>query len=1156
MKVLLRYSVLVVMMFCLQAGVVNATTYDWIGNAATGSKTDWNNILNWQVLGALGLPTTPSTPPQSGDPVNIGLLSFSNPPAVLVNTTATCASITFGALIPSLLSSVINFAVDGTLTVSGDIYQSPALLSSYTVILSGGGRVDCLGNLKIGDQGIFLNNILTATTNVLTFASTITNLNIAKNVSVNGTTFGINLVIIGLILGEIDATFSLRGGTTSIGGKILTTNTSGGILNNSKATVKFYVEPSSGNATLKLGGPAPIDQSSLANSLDFYKSTGTGTCTVEYNDDDNTAGTTQTVYASTDPILDNNPATYNYLTMSNRVTKKVNAGTLTVDKNWISSGGIVDLTSNNPIVTVGGNWTNSCTVNQGSGKITITGSVINNSGGTLNLGIADLSIATNYTNNTGGIYTQSTGTTIFNGTANQTLRDFTTVGTKFNNVTFTGASTKTMNYNTGGNFSVSPKSTLTVTAQAVLGVTSDGTARTTALTMLSTAAGDASIANMSTGSIIGSINVQRYVTGVIRRYMLLSSPVNNASATTYSLVPLKATTFITGPSGAGNGFDDAPATGNSPSAFVYDENAPITQDVNSTNGNEYKPFATINESVPLANGLMYYFRGSRSIVNPFIRPFPAPDNTTLNFFGTVFKGTGAPAGTTGQFTANIINFPSTPPATYTSIAGTGTLSFNAATPIVKRGLNLLGNPYASVIDLQKVYSVNVAINSSYAYKFYYMLVKGGSTGPNSYSTKFAVYDASTGSIQPGANRYALSGQGFFVAAPGAYPIVFNETMKVSYSSYTGSSPTLPVFNVKNLNNITSIKLASSPRQTSLNEASTTADNTPASVPPIPSLRLELNKDTSILNTTDINFVNEANNTFRPGEDAPYLLSSGQGDLLYSFTTDSIGCFVNYMSTLEKLKRVNLSVEFSNYGLYKITAPSKANIDERYTIFLKDKYTNDSLDVVHNSEYAFNVDKNAASYAHDRFYLSIGIAPGHEYKLLGFSGTKVAAGIQLTWKTDNESTFTRFLVEKSTNGGKSYITIDSLLSTGAGSYTFTDPAPGTGQITYRLVQVLVSGDTQISKSLTFDFSASTELLSFMVYPSNTVQDIHIRLGKMYSNNIKINIINAVGSVVKTLTTSNTDVVQQNVGNLIKGMYIVDAIDEATGKRIGSAKFFKQ
>ncbi|WP_255486859.1 hypothetical protein [Mucilaginibacter sp. SP1R1] len=42
------------------------------------------------------------------------------------------------------------------------------------------------------------------------------------------------------------------------------------------------------------------------------------------------------------------------------------------------------------------------------------------------------------------------------------------------------------------------------------------------------------------------------------------------------------------------------------------------------------------------------------------------------------------------------------------------------------------------------------------------------------------------------------------------------------------------------------------------------------------------------------------------------------------------------------------------------------------------------------------------------------------------------------------------------------------------------------------------------------------------------------------------------MVKTLTAADTDPVQQNMRDPIKGIYSV----EATGQRIGSAKFFKQ
>jgi hypothetical protein len=1090
MKILLRYSILFLVLICLQVKVASAATCIWVG----GISSNWTTPGNW--LGG-------AAPSVSGvDDVTIGLTqNVTTSPVISSGTTVSCKSIKFGALLPLILTvPTMSLTVDGTLNVSGDITQTPTLLLTYKVSLLGIGKIDCNGNLFVGDASAFLTNILGLLSNTLTLESSITTLHIAQKITVTGTTFG----ILGLTVSKINATFSLISGTTVVDGQILTTSINGGILNSTKAVVKFSIDaPTGTSAVLKLTNTNPINPASLTGSIDFYNSSGTGTCTVEYAY--SSAGT-QTVYSTINSpaYLDISPALYQNLTFSGTGLKLAATGLITV-------AGTIDNSASSPINFV----TNTNTVQlTGNNQSVIGGTYINAS-----------------------LPASPVGTVFYNLTSSSSVvtlsgrNDIAALGT----LSFLKTNTASMSVNASA---------------------------ANSLTLLSNSTGDASIASLSTdasttaitATITGNINVQRYIIGGggsigPRRYMLISSPVANASANTYNLLPLFATTYITGPGGSGNGFDTSPL--NTPSVFIYDENSPLTANVNVVVGNEFKGFNTINETVPMANGVEFYFRGSRTGVlssAAFISPFPAPDNATLNFSGVVYKG----AGTNGSFTANIINFTGTPPTYYSSSAVTVStnLSRISSAP-TKLGFNLLGNPYPSVIDLHTVYTVN-----SNNYKFFYMLVKNISTGPQSYSTKYATYDASNAGTPPaGASRYAVSGQGFFVVAPASSSsIVFDETMKVPYSSYKSPASTNPVFNVIHDPPLVLKTLAVGPNKKILQQVFATSSQAPAD--PMPRLRLELMRDTDILNTADISFDKNAKASFVPGEDAPYIAASGQGDLLYSLTADSIGCFVNYTSDLEKLKRINLTVTFSNYGLYKLTSPIKTNIDERYTIFLKDKYTNDSLDVVHNPEYSFNVTTDKASYTHDRFYLSIGIAPGHNYKLLGFNGTKITAGIQLNWETDNESNFTKFIVEKSTNGGKSFIAIDSLQSTAAGNYTFTDPAPGTGQITYRLVQTLVTGDTQLSKNLNFDYSNITKLLTFMVYPSNALQDIHIRLGKTYSNNIKINIVSANGSMVKTITASNTDTVQQNVGSLIKGLYIVEAIDEATGKRIGSAKFFRQ
>lgn len=1096
MKSFLHYWILLLILFGLQAQNVKAVQKSWAGGAA-GDVSNWNNAANWSPVGV----------PVATDDVFIGsLLFFTNSPVVNAGDNVSCASITFGVI---LSLTTVPLTVNGTLNVSGSVAMQPTLLISYSVPLSGSGTLNC-GSIQINDNSN-PGNALLGIFPSLNFIVTLQNLNISGNVTVNSTT----VVALVIPLGEIDGKFSLVSGTTTIGGQILTQNTLFRILglSNSIGNPVFSIAPPTGStATLILTNANPINTtpisgSTYAGSIDFYNSTGTGQATVIYA----YAGAgVQTVYATTGiSNLDVTPALYQNLVFTSTGNKR-------------------------PSVT--------------NGLLTVAGNIDNSASSPID-----------FVTNTNTVQLTGTTQTIAGGSYVNSALPASPVGTVFYNLTSSAATTTL-----SGRNNIAALGTLAFLKTSNTTMNVDATA-TNSLTLLSNSTGDASIASLSTdassnaitATVTGSINVQRYVKGGggstgPRRYMLISSPVANVSASTYNLVPFFATTYITG--SPGGGFDSSPQ--NNPSVFIYDENAPATTNPNVVTGNEFKGFNTINETVPMGNGVEFYFRGSRTGVSSstvFVSPFPAPDNATLNFSGAVYKG----AGTNGAFTASIINFPATPPTYYSSSAVTfsNNLSY-ASSASTKKGLNLVGNPYPSVIDLQKVYSGN-----GNAYRYYYMLVKNISTGANSFSTKYAVYDATNSGTPPaGASRYAVSGQGFFItAANTTSTLTFNEGMKVPYSSYTSPASTSPVFNVIRNPSVIAKTLAVSPDKAN-NTQQVAAAAAPAAaqtnVDPMPRLRLEMMKDTNILNTADIAFDKNSSAKFVPGEDAPYIAASGQGDFFYSQSADSVGCFANYTGNLEKLKRINLFIAFSNFGQYKITSPIKSNIDERYTIYLKDKYTNDSLDVVHNDVYTFNVDQNAASYPRDRFYLSIGIAPGHEYKLLGFNGNKVTGGIQLTWKTDNESNFTGFAVQKSTNGGKSFEVIDSLQSTGAGSYTFTDPAPGTGQITYRLAQSLVTGDTQLSKNLVFDYSGDLNVLKFMVYPSNTAQDIHIKLGKTYSNNIKINIISATGSMVKTLTTTDTDSVQENVGNLIKGLYIVEAIDATTGKRIGSAKFFKQ
>jgi len=1175
----------VIFLLFIQSSVFAAYTFNWDGS----SSTAWTTTANWTVTGSgSGTADYPGGGGRTDDIVQFGVISGTYIAQPVLATNVTIASITYGSnqyvplyvLTGTTITGTILTINGATLTVSGDItqnYNSNSVIgSSIFNDIRGTGTLTCT-NLQFGNTS--------GTVSSQSFLiSEIANFNITSNININ-----LNAKV------QNGSGIRLEGGTMTLTGQITFTNRGVTSQNSGYFTVNaltsYKVTNTATNPTLILKSTTAIGTMPTPYaSCNFYGDHG-GKATIIYQ------GLNPQIFTSAyqgfgsgggNPI--GTPATsptYDNLVIQGTGTAVVggaggsNPAYLTIDSTLTTASNTTFNTVNTPTIigvvngATGAKWTNNTgvTVTGGAGTIDINGSLSN--AGTMSMGTGNLTIAKDYTNT--GVFTPNTAALItFDGTAAQTLIDNTTAGTKFNNVTFTngttGATSKRMKLNS--HFFVNPTYTINVNGSGILTVENTPSTYTSALTLLSTSTGDASIGNLTAGTIAGKIDVQRFITGGARRYMLISSPVADttntaisATSNSYSLKPIilpgaaGTSTIVTGLNGSTNGFDSAPATNNSPSVFVYNENAPATANSSLVAGNEYKGLTNTSVAIPMGNGILLYYRGSRALLNsttgaPFVKPFPAADDGTLTFFGSVIKGTTA---TNSPMTPNIINLPTTTATDASTYPLTGTtypttLSFSSTVP-TKKGFNLVGNPYASVIDLAKVGAGNTTL------KFYYLLIKNAVTGPNSSSTRFVLINTTTLNspvIGTGGSQFVLSGQGFFVVAPAASTkITFDESMKVSYATYTGTTP--PVFNVKKggpsvvktlaVNGNHDITVAAT---SSAAESATTGNTNVSSTPWV---RLDMMQDSSTFSSTDIYFNKTAQPKFVPGEDAPYLASSGQGNLFFSQTADSIGCFANYTTELEKLKRVNLSIAYSNYGTYKLTAPIKQNIDERYTIFLKDKFTNDSLDVVHNAEYTFNVTTAPASYARDRFYLSIGIAPGHEYKLRDFNGAKQANGIKLTWQTDNESNSTIFVVEKSTNGGNSFIPIDSLRSTGAGSYSYTDITPGSGQVFYRLKQQLVTDRVNVSKSLAFNY-LNTKPLTFIVYPSTASQSININFGKTYSNSIKVSIATASGGLVKTITVSNTNYLQQNIGNLLSGLYVIEAVDESTGKRIGSAKFYKQ
>jgi hypothetical protein len=69
-------------------------------------------------------------------------------------------------------------------------------------------------------------------------------------------------------------------------------------------------------------------------------------------------------------------------------------------------------------------------------------------------------------------------------------------------------------------------------------------------------------------------------------------------------------------------------------------------------------------------------------------------------------------------------------------------------------------------------------------------------------------------------------------------------------------------------------------------------------------------------------------------------------------------------------------------------------------------------------------------------------------------------------------------------------------------------------------------------------------------------VNIKLQQTSANPVRISIVSPSGAIVKKLSATGTNTIQENVNGLSRGLYIVVAVNENTGDRIGSGMFFKQ
>ncbi len=1145
-----------------------AATIDWKGT----TNSDWGTGTNWSGGSA----------PSSGDAVRIGVVSFTSQPTLNSGATTTIASLTFGV---SATSITLTINSGYTLAVTGAIIQnaSSSILSSNTLIttITGGGSLSC-ASLQVGDS-IHLLALLGF--NNLQLTSTISSFHITGNVTVNSSN---DVIIVGV--GSNNAAFSLQGGTTTIDGSILTVNTVVNLLAlvYTPATPKFSVDMPTGSAlspVLNLTNAAAIDPSSLTGSIDFYNNTGgTGTSTVNYN------GSTQTVYTTTTTILDATPQTYQYLSIAGTGTETVGAssgGALTVGADLVTSANSTLLNVNNPTVTVSNNWTNSGNVTQGSGNITVANGLQNNAntitcgsgnltvtagiqinagaltaaggtvtdngyfqnnGGALNCGSGNIIFKGLYQNNS-GTFTASTGTVFFSGSTAQALTDLSSTGTTFNNVTFNGSNTATMNAG-NANFAVSPIGVLTMVNPAQLVA---GSASVPYLTLKSDTTGSATVAAIPSGcAITGFVKIQRFVQGSAtydvvkqrwkgRNYRLMSSPVNEgadaSSNRPVSLNYLGASTIITDCTSSFG------TTGGNPSLYLYNElytpsgltfisgNFIGITNINNTSasGNISTTDATNSTgNVYVGAGYMMFFRGDKvthisGTPSKTSYPYVAPESVTFSTSGNLNQGSYSVRSWTG--TAGLM---------YTT-SNAGNLNV--------RGYNLVGNPYASSIDWSTfsnttstapIYGVN--INPTI-----YIL----NPTTNNYDTYIAG-GAATGS----ASKIIPSGQGFFVRANNPSPtLTFNETAKTN-TEVTGSN----------------LLMGTSPAPLAVQQL----------------LRLKLVTDSINYDDIVISFNSSASSKYNSSEDAEYLAGANALQGLSSISNDGIKLSINSLPLPKQTQQViKLDASVKTSGIYTLQRTAIDALPAIYQVWLMDNYKKDSLDIRNNSTYAFNVNfSDTSTYGSDRFSIIIRQNPALGVHLLNFQATKVSDGAQITWKTENEENYTNFTVERSTDNGATFNVLGGFTSSALGTYSLLDSKQIIGANQYRLKIEDLNGTISYSKVVTLlnqstDNLATVSNISIYPNPATSVINLSVNQNSIQGSNLfltqtvapnpglikpatstsySIKIINTTGLVVTSTTSSTTDW-HGDVNQLSPGTYIIQVVNKSNNAVVGKGLFTK-
>ena len=349
------------------------------------------------------------------------------------------------------------------------------------------------------------------------------------------------------------------------------------------------------------------------------------------------------------------------------------------------------------------------------------------------------------------------------------------------------------------------------------------------------------------------------------------------------------------------------------------------------------------------------------------------------------------------------------------------------------------------------------------------------------------------------------------------------------------------------------------------------------------LRLKLIIDSLNYDDIVIAFNTGTSTTYNPNEDSYYFPGINAPEGLASYSSDGVKLAINLLPLPKQGQlTIKLDVEAKNSGTLNLKTTQLDSLPALYDIWLVDKYKKDSTNLRSVKDYFFTIDKaDTLSFGSNRFTVLVRQTPAAPLKLVDFNATKITAGAQVEWTTQNESNNTHFTVQRSTDGGKNFAVLNTMLSSAIGTYVYIDKTPPAAADQYRVMATDALGITSFTKPVELMYSSSAGIvsskLSLYPNPTNGVINIAISSGdtsppavtstlstqaltaavvspvsSAVSYNIRI--INIKGSVVKSATSSQPTW-QDNVVGLTPGTYMIQVLNNTDKKVVGETRFIK-